>query len=332
VVFAGAQTDARDDAVSVTQKAFQVLRQAKRQVMRRARALRGPGPEGLWIDRDDAPRQLALRTQDAFLAEHTGNLMRVGVTRIPGVVSHETCDAAIQAFRRHCEASAKEAADYRDGFGYHSRLCNFHLVSPEALDIGLNPRVLELLDFLFDRPAAICSSLTFEKGSQQKLHRDSPFFHTNPEGRFFGVWTALEDVSPDAGPLVYRPGGHRLRVDRLAIAQANPGVPPGDLFHPYVQRVSEACDRQGLPEVRMDTMRKGDVLIWHPQLPHGGSPIADPRRTRQSIVFHYMPEGASIHGVDAFFSERFPDAPNPMRTERGRRMFDHGAPRFDHNN
>lgn len=317
--------------MTVTQKAFQVLRQAKRQVLRQARALRSPPAEGLWIDQDDAPRQLAQRTQDAFLAEHAGNLMREGVTRIPAAVAPEACDALIQAFRQHCAASAREAADYRDGFGYHSRLCNFHLVSPAALDIGLTARVLDVLDFLFDRRAAICSSLTFEKGSQQKLHRDAPFFHTSPEGRFFGVWTALEDVSPEAGPLVYRPGGHRLRVDRLALADANPGVPPGDLFQPYVQRVAEACDRSGLPEVRMDAMRKGDVLIWHPQLPHGGSPIADPRRTRQSIVFHYMPEDASIHGVDAFFSHHFPAAPNPLRTERGRKLFDHGQPRFDHN-
>jgi hypothetical protein len=64
---------------------------------------------------------------------------------------------------------------------------------------------------------------------------------------------------------------------------------------------------------------------------HAPRPIAGPRRTRQSIVFHYMPEDASIHGVDAFFSHPFTTTPNPLGTERGRKLFDHGQPRFDHN-
>ncbi len=44
-----------------------------------------------------------------------------------------------------------------------------------------------------------------------------------------------------------------------------------------------------------------------------------------------MPEDASIHGVDAFFSHPFTTTPNPLGTERGRKLFDHGQPRFDHN-
>jgi ectoine hydroxylase-related dioxygenase (phytanoyl-CoA dioxygenase family) len=33
--------------------------------------------------------------------------------------------------------------------------------------------------------------------------------------------------------------------------------------------------------------KKGDVLIWHSHLYHGGAPIRDPRRTRKSMVTHY---------------------------------------------
>jgi ectoine hydroxylase-related dioxygenase (phytanoyl-CoA dioxygenase family) len=312
----------------VARKAVQVLRRARRGALRRARSLLGADTGGLWLDRADAPRELERRTEDPFLREHAGNLIRDGVTRVPGAVSVELCDAVIAAFRRYCEGSS-QAASFRDGHGHHSRLCNFHLASSEALDVGLHPQALRLLDFLFGRRAAICSSLTFNKGTQQELHRDSPFFHTQPEGLFFGVWTALEDVSPEAGPLLYYPGGHRLRIDRLAIAERHRGASSKELFDAYISEVRQRCERSGLKEARATTMRKGDMLLWHPQLPHGGSPIADPRLTRYSIVFHYMPEGVPIHGIEAFFSASFPSAPNPMRTERGRQLLEHGQARFD---
>jgi hypothetical protein len=37
--------------------------------------------------------------------------------------------------------------------------------------------------------------------------------------------------------------------------------------------------------------KKGDVLIWHADLMHGGVPIQDPRQTRKSLVAHFMPLG-----------------------------------------
>jgi len=312
----------------VTRKAVQVLRRARRGALRHARSLLGTDGEGLWLDRADALRELEFRTEDPFLREHARNMIRDGVTRVPGAVSPELCDSVVAAFRRYCEASS-QAASFRDGHGHHSRLCNFHHASSEALDVGLHPQALRLLDFLFGRRAAICSSLTFNKGTQQELHRDSPFFHTQPEGLFFGVWTALEDVSQEAGPLLYYPGGHRLRIDRLAIAERHPGASSKELFDAYIAEVRQRCERSGLAEARATTMRKGDMLLWHPQLPHGGSPIAEPRLTRYSTVFHYMPEGVPIHGIDAFFSASFPTTPNPLRTERGRQLLEHGQARFD---
>jgi ectoine hydroxylase-related dioxygenase (phytanoyl-CoA dioxygenase family) len=33
--------------------------------------------------------------------------------------------------------------------------------------------------------------------------------------------------------------------------------------------------------------KKGDVLIWHANLVHGGAPILNPALTRKSMVVHY---------------------------------------------
>ena len=36
--------------------------------------------------------------------------------------------------------------------------------------------------------------------------------------------------------------------------------------------------------------RRGDVLLWHPGLVHGGSPIRTDGATRLSLVGHYCPQ------------------------------------------
>lgn len=38
--------------------------------------------------------------------------------------------------------------------------------------------------------------------------------------------------------------------------------------------------------------RKGDVLIWHANLLHGGSPRRELTRSRKALVCHYFVQGA----------------------------------------
>lgn len=45
-------------------------------------------------------------------------------------------------------------------------------------------------------------------------------------------------------------------------------------------------ERAGLNRLTLHT-RKGDVLLWHAGLAHGGSPIIDHDRTRMSLVAHF---------------------------------------------
>src|SRR5262249_52425761 len=92
-----------------------------------------------------------------------------GWTRIEQAVPSELCDRVFQDFHRYCREHAEEEVAFRDGRGLHSRLTNFHMASDAAMEIGLNPRVLALTDAFFGQRTAICSSLTFEKGSQQSV-------------------------------------------------------------------------------------------------------------------------------------------------------------------
>jgi phytanoyl-CoA hydroxylase len=280
--------------------------------------------QGLWLD---APGAMARRTGDGKFARHLRELAEQGWTRLERNVAPSLCDEVFDEFRHHCERYRDEATQFRDSNGLHSRLTNFHMVSGAALKIGLDPNLLALMDAVFDQKAAICSSLTFEKGSQQAVHRDSPFFHTEPPGRFLGVWTALEDVHPDAAPLIYYSGGHRLAVDRLRFAWAQPNGDRDVMFREYQAHVERECVTAGLT-LRSTEMRKGDTFVWHPELPHGGASIRDPRRTRKSIVFHYLPEDTPIGGLEFFFSSEKQRTRPAFLIAQDRSYIDHGQPRF----
>src|SRR3954454_3714018 len=75
--------------------------------------------------------------------------------------------------------------------------------------VAINPRILEILEKLYGRPAFAFQTLNFAVGSQQPAHSDSIHFSSSPEGFMCGVWLALEDIDADNGPLIYYPGSHR---------------------------------------------------------------------------------------------------------------------------
>ncbi len=54
---------------------------------------------------------------------------------------------------------------------------------------------------------------------------------------------------------------------------------------------------RGLPTLRF-LPKKGDVLFWHADLPHGGSEIAVPGSMRRSLVTHYCPRSLMPHYID----------------------------------
>ncbi|HVV05301.1 MAG TPA: phytanoyl-CoA dioxygenase family protein, partial [Puia sp.] len=131
-------------------------------------------------------------------------------------------------------------------------------------------------------------TINFVYGSNQRAHSDSIHMTTYPLGYLIAVWIALEDTSPDNGPLFYYPGSHRLPY--LLNSDFNEGETSLLLgnkdYVDYEDRIEEQIKQQSLrPEVFL--AKKGDILIWHANLIHGGMPVKDPSLTRKSMVIHY---------------------------------------------
>lgn len=149
-------------------------------------------------------------------------------------------------------------------------------------------RLTRALETVYGRRPFAFQTLNFRQGSEQHTHVDTMHFHSAPAGWMCGVWIALEDIRPEAGPLVYFPGSHRLPYPDEPEAQAA-GLSADD----YQQRLVRQLHERGLPAAHV-MPKKGQAVIWAANLAHGGAPITDPGATRRSLVIHYFFHGTAF--------------------------------------
>lgn len=168
--------------------------------------------------------------------------------------------------------------------------------------IAANEAVLHLLSKLYGRSAFPFQTLNFPVGTQQDAHSDSVHFSSLPERFMCGVWLAMEDINPDAGPLFYHPGSHRWPIMTNAlIGRQGHGSALSSAQDPYGPAWSALCEAHGSKEETF-LARKGQALIWCANLLHGGSRQTDPRLTRWSQVTHYYFDDC-IYYTPAFSDE-----------------------------
>jgi hypothetical protein len=168
--------------------------------------------------------------------------------------------------------------------------------------IACNAGILNLLTKLYGRRAFPFQTLNFPVGTQQHVHSDAIHFSSLPQNFMCGVWLAMEDVSPDAGPLEYYPGSHRWPIASNAmvgrLGSEQPEVNAQAPFETMWRELIAAHD------VAPETFcaRKGQALIWAANLLHGGSVQHNHRLTRWSQVTHYYFEDC-IYYTPAYSDE-----------------------------
>jgi hypothetical protein len=153
---------------------------------------------------------------------------------------------------------------------------------------GENKKMMAILELLMGKKVDLFQSINFLKGSQQRTHSDSIHMTTFPYGNLIAIWVALEDIKLESGPLHYYPGSHKLPYvmnadygnvgTRFKIGEKN--------YSAYEDRIQEVLAENKL-EKHVFLAKKGDVLIWHANLLHGGEKMIDPSSSRKSMVFHY---------------------------------------------
>ncbi len=194
------------------------------------------------------------------------------------------------------------------------RVLDAHSHIPGAYALYMNAVLHRMCGLLMGKPAVATQSLLFEYGSTQSLHRDPWYVNHTPRSHLLAAWIALEDIDEASGPLTYVPGSHVLPYYRFSTSDIvfhDPRVTPTER-NAAVAHMNAELTANGL-KPKAFLPRKGQVLIWHASLVHGGSPVGDPARTRRSLVVHYgrsdthLRRGASqaIGGASKiFFTDR----------------------------
>lgn len=240
---------------------------------------------GAWLDVNDAAavaeQQPGFSAFSADVQQQLKNWSRHGFIHIKNYFTPEQADAVNNAVNYLIDQKHLHVThDNKVMFGYrHSSV-----IKEMMHDKGL----IRLLSFILGKEVQPFQTLNFVKGSGQRAHSDSIHMTTYPLGYLIAAWIALEDIHPDSGPLFYYPGSHKLPYLL------------NDDFENYSTRFKlgkkEYTDYEDLVddillknpfEKKIFLPKKGDVLIWHANLIHGGMPAANPDLTRKSMVIHY---------------------------------------------
>ena len=259
----------------------------------------------IWLDQDDAHDRIGdkLRSGEvsAREAENLRKFADDGYLVISvGVTADDAADFDANVDRLWRERPAKIAyaydsparrmsqSDEREHRRPRYRIHDMHSAFETARRFYLDRTLLRYASLILDQPAVSTQSLYFEFGSQQQLHRDSIVVPTPIFGELLASWIALEDIDEASGPLEYVPGSHKLPMFEFrpgqymfdASSMGEPEIRAAMKFH------DDESAKRGLSPKRF-LAKRGEVLIWHSGLLHGGAAVADEKKTRKSYVVHY---------------------------------------------
>lgn len=176
------------------------------------------------------------------------------------------------------------------GFNFTgNKICFANRESNLIRSVERDSKLTQILSWLLGREVVPFQTINFYSGSEQKAHSDSIHMSTWPEGNLIATWVALDEAGSDNGPVFYYPGSHKWPYiynediglnENALLLDANPNAKYERALEQYIK--SQSIE----PEVF--TANPGDVLIWHANLVHGGSPHKDKSKTRRSMVMHYF--------------------------------------------
>ena len=268
---------------------------------------------GLWLDQTNAEDLIAGREElGRITPEEAGHLrhwVEKGYVILRQAIAPEIVDKAAEALH---QAYAGDVPGLKFECpkvgGYNpvawdpavqdnpAKALDLHWLSSEIRGLIFAEPVRHFLELIFERRALATQSLTFLRGSAQGYHQDTLYVPYSLPTQFAASWIALEDVQPGGGELTYYTGSHRIpemlfggRFKTLWDAQRM--LRRNSLreeMSDYSDRLARNSEDAGLSAEKF-MARKGDVLLWHADLAHGGLPISG-SLTRSSVVTHYCPK------------------------------------------
>lgn len=230
-------------------------------------------------------RELEAMTEQVLSAEQVKEFHQRGLLTVDFGFDHGLLDQIIENVDPLYDDS------YRENPLLPTRVQDAWKHVDQVRQLSVNERVLIALEQLLERKPLPFQTLNFPIGTSQYAHSDTIHFSTMPEGFMVGVWVALEDVDLDNGALIYYPGSHKLPYYTMQDLGLGHGY---EHYHEYEQCIQKLIAEKNL-QPEYGVVKKGEAVIWHANLLHGGSPRKDFARTRHSQVTHYYFEGCKYY-------------------------------------
>jgi hypothetical protein len=174
--------------------------------------------------------------------------------------------------------------------GRRKRVIDFYVPCHAALQAVLAPTITDFLSMLYNEAPLAFQALLFQFGSQQAMHQDPAYVVTDNPPALTASWIALEDIQSGSGELTYYRGSHRGIDVRFAGGKKVwiRHVDDKEANLDYMDNLVQTCENAGLQKETF-LAKKGEILIWHSALVHGGNEIHNKELTRRSLVTHYCP-------------------------------------------
>jgi phytanoyl-CoA hydroxylase len=246
---------------------------------------------------------------EEIIQTHINNIQENGFTIIRNAFDDKLADDVVNDFNTWSNLNEFDSNMF-------NRVTNFHTLNKNTLDLATNKIVDRILVKLFGKQQCVYSSLFFREGTAQHFHVDTPHFFTNPINQYYGVWFALEDIDKNAGPLKYYIKSHKIET-QYGYDIVNKLFPNKktitneenlECLLYYNKLLEDKANENNLIKVDENNylykINKGDIIIWHPNLLHGGSNILDNKLTRHSMVTHNVPIGTQVFNASHFFSNK----------------------------
>jgi phytanoyl-CoA hydroxylase len=261
---------------------------------------------GTWIDRADFMQELERRARSSRLRPLAVTHLRTFAQRGVVVLERAAAEAELIGFESAISTAFREGHErlisqnpgdstphpVTAGMNRRGvRIVDSYGALPQALDLLSTPLLVEFLQTVFEQRPKLFQSLSFDTGSEQGFHQDTAYVVVDRPLEMVGCWIALEDVQAGSGELQYLIGSHRLPDFEFGGTRKNwnPTIDGPEPHARWSRWLREECHRRGYA-IESFLAKRGDILIWHADLAHGGAPITHPELSRKSLVGHFCPE------------------------------------------
>jgi phytanoyl-CoA hydroxylase len=227
-----------------------------------------------------------------------------GYTILEGAIPKNTIDKYLKSLSRDIDtgkyfsygSEITQTYSKSDLLKPLTKLLDPHSYNKFARDIIFHQSITEFTDLLWASPILCFQTLHFEVGSTQQIHQDTAYVVLSNPLDLCAAWIALEDISEGSGELIYYPGSHRFEDFLYSNHFKHWSIERdgNDLHTHHLHWLNMEATKRNIPK-KSFIAKKGDVLIWHADLAHGGSPIIKEHVTRRSLVAHFTKATQTPH-------------------------------------